>query len=443
MGFFPLDEELELYEAAGSLSPRLHEWLVRLSVWMPFEHAATMLSDFAGVQVSEATTRRQTEAAGAAYEAIQTQEVERIERNLPPVPQGPARQLLSVDGAMVPLLHGQWAEVKTLVLGEVEEPVWEAENDEWVVNVHTSNLSYFSRMTDADTFGRLALVEIHERGVERAAEAGQISAVMDGAEWQQGFVDYHCPGAVRVLDFPHAAERLGEIANAVWGEGKGNGDSGEGKEWLSKRCHQLKHEGPALVLEQLRSLQQVHPTNQVLATNLSYLEKREAHMQYPRFQEEGWPIGSGVVESANKLVVEARLKGGGMHWERSHVNPMLSLRNVVCNDRWAQAWPRITVHQHQQARKGKADKADKADKAGKGKHQQVAQAAQVVQRPVEATIGSKPKGQAAPKPAPASLTPNKANNDENKPKVPWRPAVDHPWRRSPIGRARFQSLKAS
>lgn len=93
-GFFPLDEELELYEEAGSLSPRLHEWLVRLSVWMPFEHAATLLSDFARVQVSEATTRRQTEAAGAAYEAIQTEEVERIERTLPPVPQGPgpARQ---------------------------------------------------------------------------------------------------------------------------------------------------------------------------------------------------------------------------------------------------------------------------------------------------------------------------------------------------------------
>jgi hypothetical protein len=270
----------------------------------------------------------------------------------------------------------------------------------------------------------LPLVEIHERGVERAAEAGQVGAVMDGAEWQQGFVDYHCPGAVRVLDFPHAAERLGGIANAVWGEG-----SVAGKEWLKERCHQLKHEGPACVLEQLRSLQQLHPTNQVLATNLAYLEKREAQMQYPRFQEEGWPIGSGVVESANKLVVEARLKGGGMHWEGSHVNPMLSLRNVVCNDRWAQAWPRIRSHQHQQAREGKA---------GKGKHQQVAQ---VVQSQVEAKIGSKPK--MLPKHGPASLTPNKANNDENKPKAPWRPAADHPWRRSPIGRARFQSLKAS
>jgi hypothetical protein len=428
-GFFPLDEELELGGGAGNLSPRLHEWLVRLSAWAPFEQACKLLSDFARVQVSETTTRRQTEAAGAAYEMIQTEEMEWIERTLPPSPQGPDKQLLSVDGAMVPLLHGQWAEVKTLVLGEVQEPVWEARTKEWVV--HTSNLSYFSRMTDADTFGRLALVEIQERGVERAAEVGQVGAVMDGAEWQQGFVDYHCPGAVRVLDFPHAAERLGGIANALWGEG-----SVIGKEWLKEKCHQLKHEGPAPVLAQLHSLQRVHPDNQVLATNLAYLEKREAQMQYPRFQAEGWPIGSGVVESANKLVVEARLKGGGMHWEGSHVNPMLGLRNVVCNDRWAQAWPRITAHQHQQARERKVGKARK----GEGKHKQVAQVGQT-QSPAEDTMGSKPKK--GPKPLATTLTPNKANNGQNKPKVPWRPAADHPWRRSPIGRARFQSLKAS
>ena len=51
-----------------------------------------------------------------------------------------------------------------------------------------------------------------------------------------------------------------------------------------------------------------------------------------------------MVESANKLVVEARLKGAGMHWRRSHVDPMLALRNLLGNDRWEQEWPHIKVH---------------------------------------------------------------------------------------------------
>ena len=61
-------------------------------------------------------------------------------------------------------------------------------------------------------------------------------------------------------------------------------------------------------------------------------------MQYPNFLADGWPIGSGMVESANKLVVEDRLKGAGMHWAEVNVNPMLALRNAVCNDRWDESW---------------------------------------------------------------------------------------------------------
>jgi hypothetical protein len=43
--------------------------------------------------------------------------------------------------------------------------------------------------------------------------------------------------------------------------------------------------------------------------HLDYLRKRETLMQYPAFRDQGWPIGSGMVESANKNVVEARRVG--------------------------------------------------------------------------------------------------------------------------------------
>jgi hypothetical protein len=147
VGFSPLDEELGLPSHSISLTPRLHEWLVRLGAWVPFAQATTLLEDFAHVQVSRSTARRLTEAAGGAYEQVQTQEVERIEKLLPASPQAMTKGLLSVDGAMVPLRGGEWAEVKTMVLGEVDG---EGQSEQ---------LSYFSRMTDADTFGSLALVE--------------------------------------------------------------------------------------------------------------------------------------------------------------------------------------------------------------------------------------------------------------------------------------------
>src|ERR1700680_1923414 len=33
-----------------------------------------------------------------------------------------------------------------------------------------------------------------------------------------------------------------------------------------------------------------------------------------------------------------------MHWERKHVNPMLALRNAICNDRWREMWKTALKH---------------------------------------------------------------------------------------------------
>ncbi len=323
-GFCPLDEQLALLP--GRLTPHLHEGLVRLATWMPFAQAAELLAMFTGVHLSPSTVRRQTEAAGGVAVTLETMEADRILRDYPAPPSGPARLVVSADGAMVPLRHGEWAEVRTLVIGEPQAPDPDGA-------VHTQALSYFSRLTDAATFGYLALSEIYRRGVLTATE---VAAVMDGAEWLQGFIDLHCPQAVRILDFPHAAQRISELGQALFGEG-----SPEAQQWTTEHLHLLKHRGPPPVLAALRSLHVLHPELEVLPSNLAYLEKRVAQMDYPRFQAAGWPIGSGMVESGNKLVVEARLKGAGMRWAREQVNRMLALRNLVCSDRWQGGWPAV------------------------------------------------------------------------------------------------------
>ncbi len=82
------------------------------------------------------------------------------------------------------------------------------------------------------------------------------------------------------------------------------------------------------------------------ATSFGYLAKRWDQIQYATFRAAGYPIGSGCVESANKLVVEARLKGPGMHWARSHVTPLVALRAALCSERWDATWPQIAA-QHQ------------------------------------------------------------------------------------------------
>src|SRR5437660_1398913 len=103
-GISPLDEELGL--VAGCLSPSAQAGLVRLGARLPFAEAAAELAYFWQVQVSPSTARRQTEAAGAAYEAVQAAAVAVLAaagEAVPPGPPGPPCQFFSADGAMVPL----------------------------------------------------------------------------------------------------------------------------------------------------------------------------------------------------------------------------------------------------------------------------------------------------------------------------------------------------
>src|SRR5260370_3610895 len=108
---------------------------------------------------------------------------------------------------------GEWGEVRRAAIGEVEAHRSPQGNEQ----VKVTHLSYFSRMTDAETFEQLAEVELRRRGV-RQAQA--ICAVTDGAVWLQHFIDLHRPDAVRILDFPHAAEYVSAIVEAVLASGR-------------------------------------------------------------------------------------------------------------------------------------------------------------------------------------------------------------------------------
>ncbi len=67
-------------------------------------------------------------------------------------------------------------------------------------------------------------------------------------------------------------------------------------------------------------------------TNLyNYLDKHWDHIDYARFKELGLPIGSGIVESACKWLIQQRFKGVGMRWSEEGFNHLLHLRLAWVN----------------------------------------------------------------------------------------------------------------
>ena len=308
--------------------------MVRLGAELAFERVPELAKLLLGVSVSADTVRRLTEAAGAAQVVQEEAACRHLRRDAPDGPAGPAVQQLSADGAMVPLVGGEWAEVRTIALGRIELSGG--------MDPHATDLRYFSRLCSAARFIDWVELPLYEAGT---AQAGTVLAIQDGADWLTQLLDAHCPDAVRILDFPHAAEHVGRAAQAAFGI-----DSREASAWLDRWLHELKHGDPDAVIAAVRAL----PASRAEAgairdATASYLKRRRSQIAYAAFRAAGYPIGSGIVESANKLVVEARLKGSGMHWARRNVTPMLALRAVTCSGRWDEAWPGIWQQLREQA----------------------------------------------------------------------------------------------
>jgi hypothetical protein len=223
-----------------------------------------------------------------------------------------------------------------------------------------------------------------------------VVAVSDGASWIQELLDEQCPEAIRILDFPHAVGYLARAAQAALGIG-----SREAAVWLDTWAPTLKKGEPEDVIAAIRALPA--PTVEAATekrTAVRYLSNRLDQIRYADFQKQGYPIGSGIVESANKLVVEQRLKGSGMHWALKNINPLLALRGRLCSGQWEQTWSGIVGAWRAQVVQRRID--------GRSIRQ--------AQRAVEEALRS---------PTPVTVPPKP---DRTKTVVNGRPTEDHPWK---------------
>ena len=228
--------------------------MTRLGARLPFGEAQEEMALMWNVQVSKSSVRQITLRNGGIADKLIQEEVVRLEKEAPESTAQPTQLVMSADGALVRLTNGEWREVKTVAFGEFKSQ-WDATQNQ--LTTKTGDLSYFSRVEDSDTFAQSALYEWHRRGGDHAH---RIVAVNDGALWIQNFIDYHCPQAIRVLDFAHAKAYLATIGRAIHGA-----ETLQFKQWYARMCKQLGQKPPQRTLAELRFLQRQHQGHPELA----------------------------------------------------------------------------------------------------------------------------------------------------------------------------------
>lgn len=169
----------------------------------------------------------------------------------------------------------------------------------------------------------------------------RVIAPADGGNGLREELERQFPCIQFILDRPHLKDHLFETAEAM-----GHGEE-ERKKWVNaklslidtgkaKEAHQeLKDEYALSSVDRLRQL-------------IGFVERFQDAIDYQKFKEEGFPIGSGEIESAHRYVPQKRLKIAGACWHPDSLNPMVSLRVLRANnwadDFWNDRMPKVAAH---------------------------------------------------------------------------------------------------
>jgi hypothetical protein len=336
----PLDEALGLqpYQRT-SLEVK---WLAcALAVFVPFEIAADLFGLLTGVKVCSKSIWGWVQESGhlammqlnvqlAALEQGVLPEEEALETATKVLP-----LLIGADGVMAPFRpeagtpKGKtvWREVKVGILARLDERI--TTTGKRVPQLVQRRL--VAVLGDIDVFRSRLWLESVQQGL---LSSRQVVWLSDGGRgfWRL-FDECFASYATGILDFYHAAQNLWQGSKA-WLDGR----TQQARHWFTKTRRLLRRGNINNVMADIEAalaLEGLPPSaHHSLTTLYNYLDKHRDHIDYAKFKALGLPIGSGIVESACKWLIQQRFKGVGMRWSENGFNHLLHLRLAWVNGRF-------------------------------------------------------------------------------------------------------------
>lgn len=331
-GHVPWDETLGLQ--ADHLSPGLRPLVALVGTLSPFGKSADVLRRLLGTRLSNATCRRVTEHAGddlrqqhARAEPVRPATVAAWDFTLPQRDDttfASSVAYLGLDAFAVPTRPAPRGPVewRMLYVGLLYDPRKQ----------HTVYVTDF----DFEVVGGLLR---QYAGVFGLGQAEQLVAITDGGNGlervlRQSFSD----GVAFVLDFYHVAEKLHALAG-LWHAR----DPSAARAWAEQAKELLRTRGGVGLLEYLEGLAEPTGAGEELRASRrrlqEHLRENVHRLEYGRYRERGWDIGSGPTEAGCK-VIAGRVKGVGMRWCVSGSEQVAALRALYTSGEglWDAFW---------------------------------------------------------------------------------------------------------
>ena len=324
----PRVKYLRTFSTQAGISPRgksrrLERVLCDFGAEHSFAKSCHRLKEHYGFELGASAVREATliHAARAEkkLEAHYAQDFRALPKN------GPGRIIVQTDGTMI----------RTVAKGRKRKEKRPLEWKEMRLSAACAQGSkathYAAGFTTVEATGRRMA---HCARAAGWALENRIHLIADGAEWiwhqaQEIFGD-QCDF---LLDFYHVSESLAAAAPSC--------RPSDEKGWLRTQQKRLKRGAAAQVLQTMRAHEESAATPEEQApvrAAIRYLSRRREQLDYQAALANDLPIGSGLIESGHKHVLQARLKQTGSAWNPETAHALAQLRVLRANSLWDEFW---------------------------------------------------------------------------------------------------------
>ena len=333
----PRHKYLRVFKEQGGIAPRgcsrrLERAMCDFGVESSFAKSCLRLREHYGIESGPSAVREATLFhAARAQKKLEARYAENF-RALPK--NGPAHIIVQTDGTMI----------RTTAKGRKRKEKRPLEWKEMRLSAAcaqgSKKVNYAAGFTSVEQTGR--------RMAHCARDAGwalesRIHHVGDGAEWiTLQSKEIFGEQSDFLLDFYHASEYLAAAAARC--------RPGDERGWLrtqpfdklrTEGQKRLKRGAAQLVLQAMREHEESAATPEAEApvrTALRYLSRRSEQLNYQAALAKELPIGSGLIESGHKHVLQARLKQTGSAWNPETAHAIAQLRVLRSNSLWDDFW---------------------------------------------------------------------------------------------------------
>ncbi|MDR2443937.1 MAG: hypothetical protein LBE31_10515 [Deltaproteobacteria bacterium] len=152
--------------------------------------------------------------------------------------------------------------------------------------------------------------------------------ISDGATWIRNMKEIYFHDAVQILDFYHLCEHIYTFSKELH-----DFDESKYVKWAETLVNLFRFSKSKEAIEIIRKL----PKRQIAKANfdfLQYIDNNKNNIDYLSYRKQGFFIGSGAIESGNKIVLQRRMKQGGMRWNIENAQAVVSLNAKRRSNLW-------------------------------------------------------------------------------------------------------------